>query len=327
MFFANDIQGHRIDVNEATTNQEYFCPICQSKLLIKNGSTNAKHFAHMSGECADDWNYDMSDWHKHQQSFFSPEFREKVVSYMGKTHRADILIDNTVIEFQHSPITSDEFMARNRFFRSAGYRIAWVFDVTSQYESQELTFCNRENDNLFVWKHPKRIFSKCPQISDNSKEFALWLTWDSENESDILNKVIWSIKDDCGEYSLKRFAVSPYYIEMNGDIKPDDFFKSQKEYFFDALKELKSKCRYTVKYIGEKGHKREDYCCPRRNEFGVKLGSETGCSYCRYCFMITEKKRKGENKWDVYCCYPNQMREVINNEFEYECERVEFYPL
>lgn len=327
MFFATDSNGNRVSITEAVSTNEYFCPVCKTKLFIKDGLINAKHFYHSKHECLDDWNYDMSEWHRHKQSFFNPDSCEVVVEYNGEMHRADVLINRTVIEFQHSSITAEEFERRTRFFIDAGYRIAWVFDVTDQFKSEAIGFLNEDRDDLYIWKHPIRIFAKCPTITDQSKSFSLWLTWDTEGNFDILNKVIWATRDDNNEYVLKRFAVSPYLIDMNKEVDIDDFFKSQKDYLSDEIKNLKSQYSYSVKYIGEKGHERAAYICPKRNEFGLKVWSEKGCAYCRYCYMIAEKKRKDEIKWAVYCCYPNQVRELTDARLDYECCQVQFYSL
>ena len=94
----------------------------------------------MSGECTDHWHYDMSEWHRKKQSYFPIENREVVLRHKNKIHRADILINKTVIEFQHSPITAGEFMERNSFFNSLGLRIVWVFDISVAFESNNLIY-------------------------------------------------------------------------------------------------------------------------------------------------------------------------------------------
>ena len=328
MFFAIDSNGNRISVHDTEEKQEYFCPVCKSKLTIRDGSINAKHFAHIANTCLDDWNYDMSEWHHHKQSFFSPEFCEVIVSNSKETHRADVLIDKTVIEFQHSPISADEFEKRTQFFINSGYRIAWVFDVTQQFESEAISCLDENNDNKFLWKHPIKIFSKCPNISDTNKDFALWLNWDiNDEDQDMLSKVIWAPKDENNQYTLNRFIISPYYIEMSVDIHPDSYFKSQEDYFKEAVKELKQKHNFSIKYCGVKGRKKENYTCNKQNKFGIDLWSENGCAYCRYCYMIAEKKRPAENKWAVYCCYPDEVRELTDTHPGYECIKADIYSL
>ena len=56
MFIAVDEFNKRINIDDAEKGQQYFCPICHSPLMIRDGKINAKHYAHKAGECSDDWN-------------------------------------------------------------------------------------------------------------------------------------------------------------------------------------------------------------------------------------------------------------------------------
>ena len=47
----------------------------------------------------------------------------------GEKHRADVFINDTVLEFQHSELSYDEFYERNEFYNSLGYDVEWIFDV------------------------------------------------------------------------------------------------------------------------------------------------------------------------------------------------------
>ena len=60
----------------------------------------------------------MSDWHYDWQNQFPVDNQEIVFTKDNKIHRADVFINNTVIEFQHSPITEAEFNDRNNFYKS-----------------------------------------------------------------------------------------------------------------------------------------------------------------------------------------------------------------
>ena len=327
MYIAYDKQNNRIDIDDAVKSEIYYCPICEGQVIVKEGKVNAKHFAHKSGECKDSWHYDMSEWHRQKQCYFPIENREIVISHNGKTHRADVLVNNTVIEFQHSPITAQEFMERNHFFNSLGYRVAWVFDVSTAYELESLTY-SEDNNYLMIWKNPMRIFAQSPKISDYNKNFSLWFSWDSDfDEGDWINKVIWTPKDEYEQNNFNRFIISSFPIDLESNIDIDDFFRSKEDYFKLKLYELKKSHPYFVKYIGEKGHPRSAYTCPKTNKFGVKMFSENGCLYCRYCYMIAEKNRPDSNKKAIYCCYPNQVRELCEGHPGYECSDAPIYEL
>ena len=135
MFIANDKNGNRVSSKNAVKGGEYFCPTCGELLTIK--ALNSEHyknpyFSHKPNtRCSDNWEYDMSEWHREWQEKFPEQCREIVLENHGVKHRADVLINNTVIEFQHSPITHEEILERNRFYLSCGHSVVWVFDATA----------------------------------------------------------------------------------------------------------------------------------------------------------------------------------------------------
>lgn len=154
MFTALTKDNKRISIEDAIPGEEYLCPVCGNPLVVKaTKSDNVRtHFAHKrNNRCLDDWKHDMSDWHFEWQSKFPIESREIVVEKDGVVHRADILINDTVIEFQHSPISGEEFEARNNFYKSRGYRVVWLFDAADKMK----------NDDCFglVWKRKTTLFS------------------------------------------------------------------------------------------------------------------------------------------------------------------------
>lgn len=132
MFVARDTEGTLVWADEANKQTDYFCPVCSGKLILRAGEVNAHHFAHEAGACPDHWHYDMSDWHKTMQEQFPIECREVVMKHNGEIHRADVFKDGIVVEFQHSPITPQEFRERNTFYNTLGYKVAWVFDVSDK---------------------------------------------------------------------------------------------------------------------------------------------------------------------------------------------------
>lgn len=317
MFFANDSDGNRVEIFDASYEEEYFCPVCGHCLIIKNGQVNASHFAHRQGGCTDNWHYDMSAWHWKMQNCFPKECREVVLSNKYRTHRADIKVKDIVIEFQNSPISAEEFVDRNEFFSELGLRVAWVFNLENQVINETL-YPDSHRSNLMIWKYPMRIFSEAPQPSDYNKKFALWfarctqaMVDDSDDPYEHIEKVVWSAKDDYGKPSYKRFILGDYSICLDPDeeVRIDHFFFSNKDYFLEALSELKKKSSYEIKYIGEKGYPKNAYICPRRpDEFGVYLRRRgKGCLRCKYCAMLAFKQRGDEEKWAIYCCYPNQI--------------------
>ena len=318
MFVANDKNGILIDVRDAIKGEEYFCRTCKSLVYVREGTQNAKHFAHKARECTDSWHYDMSEWHLRMQSYFPLESREVVVKSGNKTHRADILIDKTVIEFQHSPISADEYQDRNDFFESLGYRIAWVFDVSQQYRVGDLYYSSENNNYLLTWKNPIRIFACHSSPRDDDKKFSIWL-YTGETEDDDIQKVVWSLEDEYTGASFKKIILSEHRITLNEPFDIKQFFMSKTDHSNEALRELQSQYKYTVRNSGIHGMPRDSYVCPKTGKFGLDLYKEHGCNNCRYCYMIAQKKRKdSKTETQVYCCYPSQVWEESHTHQGYD---------
>ena len=318
MQIAIDKDGKRTLAYNAKNEDNYLCPICGGIVILRQGSINVAHFAHRSNECADNWNYDMSEWHYSMQKRFAEEQREVVVKNMGKTHRADILYKNQVIEFQHSPISIEELEERNNFYNEAGYSVAWVFDVQEQDDFKAITIMDHDREIMYKWSNPKRCLQCFPQPKEYNKKLVIHLYWIEEDGNECFNRVIWST-GDCGYSNFKRFFVSKYALLTNDTealLSVEDFFETKDNPLKNRLSKLN--CQYEIKYSGQKGHPRNAYVCSKTNVFGLKLFGETGCSYCRYCAAI-KRLPKG---FESYCCYPNQVNDVTEGHEGYECSNI-----
>lgn len=318
MQIAIDKDGKRTLAYNAKNGDDFLCPLCGGGVILRQGSINVAHFAHRSNECADNWHYDMSEWHYSMQKRFSEDQREVVVKYMGQTHRADILHRNQIIEFQHSPISIEELEERNNFYNATGYSVAWVFDVQEQYDSEAITIMDYDRALMYKWSNPKRCLQCFPQPKEYNKKLVIYLYWIDKDGYECFNRVIWST-GDCGCPDFKRFIVSEYGMDSNDTesfLSVGDFFETKGDLLKNRLFELN--CRYKIKYSGVKGYTRHSYVCPRTNIFGIKRSGETACSYCRYCAAIKELPKGFES----YCCYPNQVNEVTEGHPGYECSNV-----
>ncbi len=335
MLYGINEKGVRIEADIASKDEIYTCPICGNRLLLKRGAVNADHFAHEANACEDDWNYDMSRWHRRMQSCFPENCREVVVAHKGKKHRADVLIGDIVLEFQYSSISAAEFEDRNAFFKNAGYRLAWVFNLSQVAE--ENIYVSEDNRDVMVWKHPMRIFANADYLGEKNQRFALWFSYHGDEEfeecgMETLERVIWAIKDDYECYSMRRFVTSDNIIVLDGksQINPNHFFYSSKEFFKEELVKLKNARSFSVKYSGKKGEPKESYICPRdKKHFGIYIWGEYGCAYCRYCYMIAKSEKDDHKMYASYCCYPKPVREWYEDAFdgEYECDCVHVYEI
>ena len=164
MLFAVDFNDNRVYIDETHSNQEYYCPYCGAPLTTRKGDFRQHHFAHKQNHlCSDTWerrhSYDISPWHNDWQSLF-PKVNQEVKLCLGETrHRADVLIDRTVIEFQHSIMPVKDFDDRNNFYFNLGYKVIWLFDLSDLYVAGQLTYKPMNNKLVFTWKNPKKAFN------------------------------------------------------------------------------------------------------------------------------------------------------------------------
>jgi hypothetical protein len=324
MQMAIDKDGKRFAAHNAVKGVEYRCPMCRKKVNVCQGEIKEPYFAHQKNDaCTDDWVYDMSEWHCAMQSRFPEMQREILVTHEGKTHRADILFEKRIIEFQHSDISIKEIRERNEFYNAAGYEVAWVFDLQEQYDAGRILPDDNLNGLGYKWLYPKSCLQCFPRPKDILTELVLYFYWVNSDGYEEFNKVIWSSHEG-GVPDFRRFVVADYdnigAKDATSPLVVNSFFTSRKDQLALRLAELK--CRYTIKYSGFKGHPRTDYICPRRpDEFGIKRYGEQACAYCRYCAAV---KNYGKN-FEAYCCYPSQVNEVDELHPGYESSGVPEY--
>lgn len=216
MLFASDYNDNRIHIDDTHSNQEYYCPFCGAPLITKKGGLRQHHFAHKQNHrCSDTWahkgsssgGYDLSPWHNDWQSLF-PQENQEVKLVLGDTkHRADVLVDRTVIEFQHSIMPAAAFDDRNNFYFNLGYKVIWLFDLSSLYTDEQISYEERDGGLTFRWKNPKKAFN-CYDIQSGCIDLFFQL---SDNEDACIVRVI-----DVSQFGFEKFRATKL-------ISKDDF--------------------------------------------------------------------------------------------------------
>ncbi len=253
MIRANDKNGESILIDDTITGEEYFCPTCGKPLIIKAKNSDAvdPYFSHRPNTpCTDNWKYDMSEWHRAWQEKFPKQCREIVLENNGIKHRADVLINNTVIEFQHSPITHEEILERNKFYLSCGFPVVWVFDANSP--SYKIKNKNNNSDSVdpkkckeddLCWNRAKSQFKpifqdgvhvyiqykttvSTPQKEYNGKEFdiLLFLTELTPKDFKFLGLNTYILQENF----LQQYGVNTGWISIQQII--DDTYPPEKQY-------------------------------------------------------------------------------------------------
>ncbi|MEG9429492.1 MAG: competence protein CoiA family protein [Christensenellaceae bacterium] len=225
MFIAFNDKQEKIPIENATQENQYFCPICGEPLIIKamNSLAVHPHFAHKRGtKCPDDWHYDMSEWHYSWQQKFPKENREVIITKDGVKHRADVLINNTVIEFQHSPIKGEEIAKRNNFYLTCGYNVVWVFDATDKIKNdieKSIDPIQCRNDDL-CWKRAKQEFTVfATKIPQKVKIFLQYKTLVSNSQYPNQEFDIMILLTKITPKNFTFYSTYPYYILPNNFVK------------------------------------------------------------------------------------------------------------
>lgn len=202
MFAAQDKDGKLIDIEDAIKldKREYFCPCCKGEVFIRNGVSNASHFAHKNSNDCDTFSQDMSEWHREWQKRFPLKNREVGLPFNNPIHRADVLAYGFVLEFQHSRISREEFNLRNEFYTSLGKKVIWIFDMREVVDAGRMEFHKDwEYGGQYTWKNSWRIFEDwCPVRDKDIKVFFQMTNYDFNDEFEIgfLEQVVWAINED-----------------------------------------------------------------------------------------------------------------------------------
>lgn len=215
MEFALNHNNEKIHASKADKKQEYFCPTCGGKVIPRQGQYKIDHFAHQS-KCDDTWHYEMSEWHSEWQNQFPEKNREVVVEIDGEKHRADVMACGYVIEFQHSPITAEEFEERNDFYLRYGKKVIWIFDLAKEMTSKQIDCYdewsrNNERGGKFKWSYAKRFLQS--YLPQNNKNIIVFFQFGKSVHSDekelYMERVTWAIEEN-GFSNFSRFCTSYY---------------------------------------------------------------------------------------------------------------------
>lgn len=121
-------------VNEARTlpspQAKGTCQVCGEEALAKCGNKIVWHWAHVSRKHCDSWWENETEWHRQWKSHYPEEWQEIVLSdkSTGEKHIADVrTASQLAIEFQNSPMPSDELHAREQFYG----KLVWIVNGSS----------------------------------------------------------------------------------------------------------------------------------------------------------------------------------------------------
>lgn len=145
------------------------CPSCGSIVIAVVPTEKVKHWRHRESDC-DSWSEPEGEWHVSWKENFQPECREVTFTdqITGERHRADIFCGAntdyaTVLELQHSHISEDERLAREKFYMEQG-KMFWLVHIHNQHAMNE--------SNLHLSMH---CSSKVSVYKDREFRVMTWL--------------------------------------------------------------------------------------------------------------------------------------------------------
>ena len=264
MYFAIDRNGNRASAEGGVRHTDCICPGCGKAVIHKMGDYKRHHFAHDPRDktvatCPYDSNKDYvneSEWHIRMKEYFPKEQREIIFKdeKTGEKHIADVYhkASNTVLEFQHSPISKTEFISRTQFHLNEGRRIAWVFDESwenkdesswtrQHYKSGKLVkgyywrmngpYSRRE----YRWIHRRKYVEEYSPDTQDSYSVCIY----TGAERDVVHRIIRQVEEN--------ILVSLHDISMSSELDIEEFFYPEKHWQsqepwkreFDLLQEAK----------------------------------------------------------------------------------------
>ncbi len=269
MLIALDENGKRIAAQDAQKGNTYKCECCGGEVLLKKGDIKIHHFSHIAlEECDEIYDNTMCEWHMNMQNYFLPENIEIVYTNdeTGERRRADARLEHkgktTIIEFQHSPMSKKDILARSEFYTEMGMDVVWVFDLTpkeqnvnpyalkqSYYHEYPIFQWNYADKNIPTWDE----LENCYDYEDGDEVFGnIYITFYCQgnimvpmafNSSNIQWGDSWKyfyIKEDFLFKTIKQFKEYVFKINRNYDsIKTDsnDYYHIQynMKYFYSPI--------------------------------------------------------------------------------------------
>ena len=150
MLLALSASDSKTRIRPEFSGQRAFCPVCGSEVVARCGRVNAWHWAHLSTTECDSWHESETEWHRQWKAEF-PEANQEIVHFdstTGEKHIADVKLDSgLVLEFQHSPISTEELASRCNFYKN----ILWIVDSRSNADLKRLlSGLGRRQPNLLL---------------------------------------------------------------------------------------------------------------------------------------------------------------------------------
>ncbi|CZR02270.1 Competence protein CoiA-like family protein [Trichococcus ilyis] len=155
MLIASNANGELIQACQATKEKgkksdDYYCPACKGKLVLKKGNIMIAHFAHLQHSDCSVFSEGETLPHLKGKQLLLEQFQSEGVAVTLECwlpelqQRPDLLLvleDGTkvAIEYQCSPIAPADLLGRTRGYQRCGYEVWWICGRNYQPGSARMT--------------------------------------------------------------------------------------------------------------------------------------------------------------------------------------------
>ena len=147
MFWANSRDSDKRIL--PTPHAEGVCPLCGKLVIAICGNKRIWHWRHVSDtKCPFSGNE--TPWHQEWKNQFPKEWQEIIRHnpLTGEKHIADVMTpEGFVLEFQHSPLSEEERISREKFHKT----MAWIVDCTES-KRDKVKLCKQRLNGLKLLK-------------------------------------------------------------------------------------------------------------------------------------------------------------------------------
>ena len=149
MFLAHDEHGTQVLAHDAKKSGRYFCPVCDTPVVLKAGSVKVPHFSHHHIlQCSRYLYKRESLLHlklKHDLYLqLNPHYDTAMEFYLESIEQIpDILVERCLaLEIQLSRISPDLILSRTRGYSKLGIKVIWLLDEKELKQEDGLLYLN-----------------------------------------------------------------------------------------------------------------------------------------------------------------------------------------
>ncbi|CAD2073236.1 competence protein CoiA [Phocicoccus pinnipedialis] len=149
MFIAIDEVGNEIEAIYATRSKKYYCPVCQSEVIVKRGDFKIAHFSHQNINMCERYLYRReSPLHLKLKNdlyvMLKPHYDVRLEYYLHEIEQIpDCLVEYSVaLEIQLSKISPSLILERTNGYKKLGIDVRWIHDDSTIVTKADTIFLN-----------------------------------------------------------------------------------------------------------------------------------------------------------------------------------------